>query len=303
MKFLKYLVEDAQTAETICKILEKDCIKFIEELRGDFLYRGTHNDVNNIKRFTSRIISGRIPKDTYKDIHNALNKEFKSQFGWNVRDGVFTSFDIPTVREYGKPHLFFPIGDYKYCYSPDVEDFYINVHNDILYEVKHKVYDIYDKIYGYDKNKGKWEFKTFYEYTTDSSISFKTVKEIAKKYNLDYSKLYSNMTGNPISGIPYTIYLSDDYKEHLINNFPEFSEKKGDFMFIWKTDKLFSNFMDDYLLKNDVYDFRKLISTYTNKNIKRLYNQKNEISFNCDSYYLIDRGFTDVIENYFEDKI
>ena len=50
------------------------------------------------------------------------DKLFKEMFGWEVRNGIFTSSTLNYM--YGEPYLFFPIGDFKFVWSPDIDDFY-----------------------------------------------------------------------------------------------------------------------------------------------------------------------------------
>jgi len=69
----------------------------------------------------------RLPKDTPKILHRISNIVFKKKFGWPVRDGVFTTSGRYTASDYGRVGVFYPIGDYKYAWSSEVEDFYEDV--------------------------------------------------------------------------------------------------------------------------------------------------------------------------------
>jgi len=110
-------------------LLLKDCKKFLRETSWAF-YRGSDigpsNDPN-IHRVKARPMVGkemRAPKDTPMWVHKMANKAFKESYGWSPRQGVFAS-DMATSANYGRgSFLFFPIGNYDYLWSPDVQDFF-----------------------------------------------------------------------------------------------------------------------------------------------------------------------------------
>ena len=108
--------------------LRVDCGKFLKEIRygrHGFLYRGRGDlQIETYKKFASRVESGRRPMNTDPSMHNHLNKKFKDMFGWNVRDGAFASFSKEAAEFYGAVYLFFPIGDYKYVWSPTICDLF-----------------------------------------------------------------------------------------------------------------------------------------------------------------------------------
>lgn len=61
-------------------------------------------------------------------IHKILDDLFEKKFGWRVRtQGVPTSKNLEQTREYGHPHYFFPIGDYKYAWNFDVIDLWFAI--------------------------------------------------------------------------------------------------------------------------------------------------------------------------------
>jgi len=127
MKFIQYLNEDI--VDELILTLKNDCKKFIKEAHyslrnGDFLYRGTDNYVQNglMARRISRLTS-RKPLSTSIVVHDMLNKAFENKFGWAVRNGVFTSTQ-GRAQEYGVSYLFFPIGNYKYCYTEKTGDLF-----------------------------------------------------------------------------------------------------------------------------------------------------------------------------------
>ena len=67
----------------------------------------------------------RIPMNTPKNVSDALDRGFQKNFGWKPRtEGVFCTPDITSASFYGDAYLFFPFDEYKYIWSPDVEDLY-----------------------------------------------------------------------------------------------------------------------------------------------------------------------------------
>jgi len=108
--------------------LTVDCGKFLKEIRygrHGFLYRGRGDlQIEKYKKFASRVNSGRKPMNTSPEIHTYINNKFKGIFKWWVRNGVFASAGKDTAEFYGQVYLFFPIGDYKYVWSPEVRDLY-----------------------------------------------------------------------------------------------------------------------------------------------------------------------------------
>lgn len=120
MYLRKFLSEE--TKEEVREILQKDCTKYLKEVGfGQKLYRGTKRKVKDITKFKPR--QERKPRDTPLEVHKYLDKLFSQKFGWKARSsGVFVCADKRVVKIYGTPYVFFPIGNYKYLWSPEVRD-------------------------------------------------------------------------------------------------------------------------------------------------------------------------------------
>jgi hypothetical protein len=136
MKLRRFLNESSDIDETI-ELIKKDCEPFLKETKGlgKFLYRGSGSfgGENSSSKFIKKTSSlyrvlprkNREPSDTPIELHKLLNSQFKKNFGWNVRsEGVFVTFDKGTASKYGAPYFFFPIDNYKYIYSNEIEDLY-----------------------------------------------------------------------------------------------------------------------------------------------------------------------------------
>jgi len=124
MKFAGYLTEAKVSKEKIKKILDRDCAKFLKEMKGeyDLLFRGSYMKIDRIAKVKHN--KNRSPKDTPQELHDHLNEMFKKKFGWPVRSGIFTVPNRSTASKYGDTFNFFPIGDYKYVYSKEVTDLF-----------------------------------------------------------------------------------------------------------------------------------------------------------------------------------
>ncbi len=75
----------------------------------------------------------RKPLDTPIKLHNILDKMFQKKFGWKARsEGVFAAgkwyFSGSKDTYYGDTYLFFPIGNFKYVWSPKIDDLYEDLH-------------------------------------------------------------------------------------------------------------------------------------------------------------------------------
>ena len=128
-----FMIDDYDEMITIIK---KDCSKFLKEFGSTPVYRGT-DDIkkdNTLIRMKSRI--DRMPKDTPKHLHDLMDDLFKKHHGWRARsEGVFVTKYFSDAESYGKPALFFPIGNYKYLWSEDIEDLYVDIREKIIQKI------------------------------------------------------------------------------------------------------------------------------------------------------------------------
>ena len=125
MRLRQYLNEEV-SLEELASILKRDCSKFLKEAsKPDALYRGIKKSIPYYIKKKSRL-ENRSPRNTNPKLHKALNGEFTKKFGWPVRNGIFVTSSTYNARYYNsetnEAYMFFPIGDYKYCWSPDYAD-------------------------------------------------------------------------------------------------------------------------------------------------------------------------------------
>ena len=129
-KFKDYLTEgskykDIDDLDHVLQMIEKDCQKYLKALKSignvALLFRGiTGRRIDIAAEVTPR--KDRMPLDLSKKLHYALNRAFKKSFGWEGRSGVFA---MSTGNWSEHDLLFFPVGDFKFIYSPDVGDLYM----------------------------------------------------------------------------------------------------------------------------------------------------------------------------------
>lgn len=162
----------------IISILENECKQFLDEVKEGKvgpIFRGAKNVDDT---YTKGIgVKGaridRAPLDTRKDVSEILDNCFEEKFGLKLRSsGVFAS-KLPTVAsDYGRPYLFFPIGDYEYFWNPDVKDLYGDIEGTHWYYI-----DESDWQWQYGPgNNGDWCYDGL-EYDNDIITAVKRVKE------------------------------------------------------------------------------------------------------------------------------
>lgn len=162
----------------IIEMLENECKEFLDEVKQSKvgpIFRGAKNVDDTYTKGIgvkgSRI--DRQPLDTRRDVSEILDICFEEKFGVKLRsNGVFAS-RLPTVAsDYGRPYLFFPIGDYKYYWSPDVKDLYGDIEGEPWYYIDESDWEWQ---YG-ESNNGDWCYNGV-EYGSDSITAVKRVKE------------------------------------------------------------------------------------------------------------------------------
>jgi len=188
MRLQTYLTEKSYFEEEIDLIwqtLLKDCKLFLVELNkantpnAKFFYRGYGGHMNGIiqKKKTRK---DRMPTDTPEAVHTLLDRSFKKKFGWRVRSqGVFTTSDKIYAGGYGLNVLFFPIGKYKYVYSPEVRDLYAHIGGEDLSYIE-VILDGYS-----DTAEWEYRYRDSYEDEEPDNISFEEYAEMKEEEEMD----------------------------------------------------------------------------------------------------------------------
>jgi len=144
--------EDLSHFDSISQMLEEDCSKFINELKskgGDLLFRGImeipYN--NDMGIWVKTPIKNRSPLDTNTLISSAFDDYFKEKVNIPLRSqGVFTTKDPNVAKGYSgfsntddqfdrsrKSYIFFPIGDYRYFWNPEIIDLFNDISDEDWY--------------------------------------------------------------------------------------------------------------------------------------------------------------------------
>lgn len=123
MKAKRYIAEAIAGDREILDFVKKQCSKYLAESKGNTLWRAIPRRINKYEVVQSHI-SNRAPMNVPLEFHHYLNSIFEEKFGWPVRNGTFSYSDKEKTYFYGQPYMFFPIGDYKFVWSPNVSDLF-----------------------------------------------------------------------------------------------------------------------------------------------------------------------------------
>ena len=169
MRLKNFMNEEKSKTEIgneIIEIVKRDCKPFLKEM-NKIIWRGSYiKYIYDYKEITPR--KDRRPLDTASEWHKWADDYFSKHFGWKARsEGVFATFDKIATMNYGNPYIFFPIGNYKYIYSPKILDFY----NDIT--------EMYPSYIIKDKKDIDPEFKKVYDY--DRELLYDIMKTYTNK--------------------------------------------------------------------------------------------------------------------------
>jgi len=136
MRLQQFIFESKDITIDDIKQIKKECAEYFYESRfinrNYPMYRRMKRKIRTYDIIIPR--KNRKPLDTPKEIHDKFDELFKKEFGWKVRsEGVFCSGDAPSSA-YGDLYYIFPIGKFKYVWSPDIRDLTVELeHFGILY--------------------------------------------------------------------------------------------------------------------------------------------------------------------------
>jgi len=129
MKIIE-LHEDASTYENTARILLEECAPFLQQTSYNVanypLLRGDRRSPQQFGELAKRQVrlEDRRPANTNIYMHNAMNRFFQKQFGAPFRSALFASGSATTAQTYGDAMIcsVFPIGQFKFVWSPKVRD-------------------------------------------------------------------------------------------------------------------------------------------------------------------------------------
>lgn len=116
----------------------KHCNSFLKEAMagGKFMWSGRRN-VDNW--FIGQVRKDRKPVDSSQRVHKLMDDLFLRKFGFRARsNAVFCTGSTSTTSYYGNTYSIWPVGDYRFVYSPDVRDIAVELENiEDLYNQEH----------------------------------------------------------------------------------------------------------------------------------------------------------------------
>lgn len=198
MRLQQYINEEkTEDLQAFVNMIKSDCKPFLREMKkaNRFLFRGYDaedsygSDKTNIIYYKKKPRKDRKPKDMYPNTHKKLDDLFNEKFGWRARsNGVFCTGDRGTAAAYGSSHIVFPIGQFRFVWSPKIGDLYTEIRKHISSRPgKSSVPDL-EKIVDTYTDK-------------DLAKAIKQMHEISLKckeyYLVNYYSLY-NITTHPI---------------------------------------------------------------------------------------------------------
>jgi len=107
--------------------IKEDCQPYLKEMdnlvfSGRGLWRGMDSPNKKLRITKTTRLDNRIPKDMPQYIHDKLNEYFDRRFGHPYRNGVFATGPAGEYFVYGEAYQIFPIGNFDYIWSMDIED-------------------------------------------------------------------------------------------------------------------------------------------------------------------------------------
>jgi hypothetical protein len=134
MRLKNYITEEKQV--DIVKLIKKDCGPWLRTINPiinsgkGFVRYSFKERIKFIKNFFPR--TDREPRDNSQELHNTFDKGFLEKFGWKGRsEGVFVwpvnniaAFLLDSLDGDSHTFIFYPIGEFKYIWSPKVKDLF-----------------------------------------------------------------------------------------------------------------------------------------------------------------------------------
>ena len=130
-EFLENDMEQGQALEwseeewsQIVNMIQQDCQPYLQQAKGLPLYRGMYADEKAIFNKKARM-GNREPMNLPKDVHTKLNQLFLFKHGARFRNALFATGSDTEASMYGVTYHIFPIGEFKFLWSPKVNDLYL----------------------------------------------------------------------------------------------------------------------------------------------------------------------------------
>ena len=113
----------------ICDMISERCIPFVNDLmkgpRNTLIWSGRNK---SDRWFEGQVRKNRNPLNTKSEIHKIVDSMMLKKFGFRARSNVI--FCIGSERktfDYGNSYSIWPIGKYKFVYSNEVDDLFLEL--------------------------------------------------------------------------------------------------------------------------------------------------------------------------------
>ena len=137
---LRALFENAEILnKATAKTIIDDCAPYLTAINRDIdnfrLYRGLQLD-SFVRRadtvaqdiYKAQVRKNRVPLNTPDYLHSFIDSWMEETLGAKFRSSaIFCAAKRTTVLNFGKPYVILPIGEFKYAWSPFIEDLYSDV--------------------------------------------------------------------------------------------------------------------------------------------------------------------------------
>ena len=135
MKLQNLFEEENSLNKEIVKKIYEDCKPFFDAIDNDvdnrILYRGLdESSLSYFKKIASYTYLGEVRKDrkplnTPEQFHKLIDNWMEKKLGYKFRSGaMFCAGEYYTALKYGAGYCVLPIGEFKYAWSPFIEDLY-----------------------------------------------------------------------------------------------------------------------------------------------------------------------------------
>jgi hypothetical protein len=120
-------------AQQVAAFLKENCGPFLAAIGNETynyaLFRGIGGIMGGGANLPGQMFipcpKGRSPKDLDRMIHEAADDWFLENTGINYRsDALFATGDANIAADHGVVYAIFPMGDFKFCWSPKISDLY-----------------------------------------------------------------------------------------------------------------------------------------------------------------------------------
>lgn len=128
-------------------VIQADCVPFLTAINyntGFSMYRGVKGLSKDAPFIKAKCPVNRTPKDMDEDHHKWIDSWFFKKYGIRYRsNAIFCSGRRETAVTYGELYSVFPIGNFDFCWSPNVRDLYLEIdESEQYFDSKKEVYGL-----------------------------------------------------------------------------------------------------------------------------------------------------------------